>query len=594
MSGSPLQTDVCIYGAGLGGIAAALVLLEQGRSVVLVEPTAWIGGQMTSQGVSALDEHLYIEHHPGTAKYGELRRLIRQTSARLHGITGVDRGTWNPGNGWVSRLCFEPRHALSVLEDWFAPWINAGTCTIYRSTHLITAQRNQSVLHSLTFVHADGTQFCCSAAYFIDASELGDVLASAGLTTVVGAEAHADTQEALAPMQACPAEVQGFTFSFAVSYEPGSHNIIAKPEGYNQLRDDQPFTLVLHDSNGQPQPFRVFAHGKTGLPPFWTYRRIWDGSNAVPPDADIALINWNSNDYHRQSLIGATLQERATIIDEAKRLSLAFLYFLQTEVPRDDGCGFGYPELRLLPELMGTYDGLSMAPYVRESRRTPGIVRITADDILVSANPAARARAWPDSIGIGWYPMDLHPAVGNAMSLYEPTRPFQIPLGALIPPDCANLICANKNIATTHLSNGAYRLHPVEWSIGTGAGMAIAVTLTRAMTLHALWSTPSTLAEVQLRLIQNGVALCWAIDVLPTDDIFAATQWMLLHGVIAPDKHRSQSLMVFPDQTLTSTEYNRLCHALAVIPCPAGAHISYPLTWKEACVALAATGILTC
>ena len=54
--------------------------------------------------------------------------------------------------------------------------------------------------------------------------------------------------------------------------------------------------------------------------------------------------------------------------------------------------------------------------------------------------------------------------------MYAPTLPFQIPLGALIPIECDNLLAACKNINTTHLSNGAYRLQPVEWSIGEAAG----------------------------------------------------------------------------------------------------------------------------
>ena len=79
MGTSLLETDVCIYGAGMGGVAAALTLLEQGYRVVVFEPSMWIGGQMTSQGVSALDEHEYMEEHPGTARYGALRDAIRGT-----------------------------------------------------------------------------------------------------------------------------------------------------------------------------------------------------------------------------------------------------------------------------------------------------------------------------------------------------------------------------------------------------------------------------------------------------------------------------------------------------------------------------------
>ncbi|MFM2308834.1 MAG: hypothetical protein RLY87_955 [Chloroflexota bacterium] len=591
MTGSLLQADVCIYGAGLGGIAAAYVLLEQGKSVVLVEPTAWIGGQMTSQGVSALDEHAFIEQHPGTSSYGKLRSDIRTTSARMHGITGYDPAHFNPGNGWVSRLCFEPRHALAVLEAKLAPWLASGRCRLFCSTLLESVQRRGSRIQSMSFGKQDGGTIICEAAYVIDASELGDVLVAAQLATVCGAESFDDTQESHAPAEARPNEIQGFTYGFAVSFVPDSHNVIPKPEGYEELRDSQPFSLTLTGSDGTPRPFRVFETGPTGLPPFWTYRRIWDGQLHTPPSADIALINWNSNDYHRSTLIDDDPATQRAINDEAKRLSLAFLYYLQTEVPRDDGSGYGYPELRLLRDVMGTHDGLSMAPYIRESRRTPGMVRITANDILASAVPTARARHWPDSIGIGWYPMDLHPAVGNPRSLYEPTRPFQIPLGALIPPDCDNLICANKNIATTHLSNGSYRLHPVEWSIGTGAGMAVVVAHERTVTLQAVWRSSTGLHEVQSRLLNAGTQLAWATDITVEHDLFLPTQWMLLQEVITHDSKRSQQLDVLPDEALTEGEYTRFCTAL--LRAGHNTHPVCPISWRAACIMVGSLDIIS-
>ena len=583
---SPLETDVCIYGAGMGGVAAALTLLEQGYRVVIFEPTGWIGGQMTSQGVSALDEHEYIEEHPGTARYAALREAIRRRSASINGITGDVPHAYNPGNGWVSRLCFLPVIAHDVLCEWFMPWIQAGTCVLITDAHIFSVATTAHRIDSLQCRSNEQT-ITCRARLFIDASELGDLLARAGCETVSGAESYSDTQEDWAPQEPNPAEVQGFTYSFAVEYVPHTSNVIAKPEGYIQLRADQPFTLTLSGSDGDARPFRVFNEGMTGLPPFWTYRRIRDGKNCKPPQNDIALINWNSNDYHRRTLIGATPPMTEAITDEAKRLSLAFLYYLQTDVPRDDGTGFGYPELRLRPDVMGTADGLSMTPYIRESRRTRGICRITADDVLSSKQVTARGRYWPDTIGVGWYPLDLHPAPGNPNSRYAPTRPFQIPLGALVPPDCHNLFCANKNIATTHLSNGSYRLHPVEWSIGTGAGMAAAVALQHKCAPVDTVRRPQLLHEVQRRLIQSGTALGWATDVPPNNDIFVGTQWILSNGILCESSWRRMQLTVEADAPLTADEAMQLQRRVNVWFGPnARILIETKITWREACIAV--------
>src|SRR5262245_6853054 len=71
------RCEVLIAGGGTGGVAAALAAARKGRSVVLLEETDWIGGQMTAQGVSALDEHEHIESFGGTRSYYEFRNALR-------------------------------------------------------------------------------------------------------------------------------------------------------------------------------------------------------------------------------------------------------------------------------------------------------------------------------------------------------------------------------------------------------------------------------------------------------------------------------------------------------------------------------------
>lgn len=518
-------------------MAAALTALDQGATVIIVAPQRWLGGQMTSQGVSALDEHRYIELFGGAPHYQLLRQLLRQRMASLYGITISDEATFNPGNAWVSNLCFFPQVAADIIAEMLAPYTASQQLTILYQTLPIAVAKEDLVISRITCRDVDGISHEIFSRFFIDASEHGDVMALADLAYVTGAEAHIDTGEQNAPPTAQPHEIQGFTFGFAVEFCPHQSHIIVKPEGYESLRDRQPFTLTLTGQDGEARPFRMFVDGPTGLPPFWTYRRLWDGQHTTPPTADIALINWNSNDYHHGTIIDVDHATIAQRIDEAKRLSLAFLYWLQTEVPRDDGSGLGYPELKLRPDIMGTHDGLSMEPYVRESRRTLGSTRIVAEDLLVATQPLARARAYPDSVGIGWYFMDLHPAPGNPHSMFAPTRPFQIPMGALIPPDCHNLIMSCKNIATTHLSNGSYRLHPVEWNIGVAAGMMAHLAIVQQVAPRELpvWS-------VQKELLALGHPIAWAVDVPPGHPAFVATQWLILNGVIGHE--RAQRLTI--------------------------------------------------
>jgi hypothetical protein len=580
-----IKTDICIIGGGLGAVAAALTTLDQGATVVIVAPQRWLGGQMSSQGVSALDEHRYIEAFGGSPHYLRLRQLIRQRMASLYGITITDEATFNPGNAWVSNLCFFPQVAAEVIDELLAPYVACQRLTVLDET-LPTAVSKKDATITHISCRGNAQVYEIIPQQVIDASELGDILALANLDYVTGAEAQIDTGEHNAPLNVRPHEIQGFTFGFAVDFCPYQSHIIVKPEGYERLRDRQPFSLTLTGQDGEARPFRMFTDGPTGLPPFWTYRRLWDGQQTTPATADIALINWNSNDYHHGTIIDVDATTYAQRIDDAKRLSLAFLYWLQTEVPRDDGTGFGYPELKLRPDIMGTSDGLSMEPYVRESRRTPGLSRIVAADLLVVNQPLARAKAHRESVGIGWYYMDLHPAPGNSQSMFAPTRPFQIPMGALIPPDCHNLLMGCKNIATTHLSNGSYRLHPVEWNIGVAAGMIahLAIVQQVAPCDVLVWS-------VQKKLLAQGHPVAWAIDVPPSNPAFVATQWLILQGVLGQSE-RAQRLTIDIAEPIGTDGFTILIACLRAAGISTDdIHITQTDSWESVCVKIEQLGL---
>jgi hypothetical protein len=82
-------------------------------------------------------------------------------------------------------------------------------------------------------------------------------------------------------------------------------------------------------------------------------------------------------------------------------------------------------------------------------------------------------------------------------------------MGALIPVDQENLLAACKNIGTTHISNGAYRLHPVEWAIGEAAGTLAAASVRSSQTPQAIWRSPDAVQQVQAALRARGVRIAW-------------------------------------------------------------------------------------
>ncbi len=522
-----LTCDVAVVGGSFGGVAAALAACEAGRTVVLMEASDWIGGQVTSQGVTPLDEHEHIERFGGTARYVEFRERVRRHYRTTDGAPErmPDGAPLNPGNGWVSRLCFEPRVALSVLEAMLAPHRDAGRLRVLLHHEPVAATVAAEVVRSVRLRGPAGDPVDVAARYVLDATDTGELLPLTGTAFVTGAESQSDTGEPRAlPGPAEPRAVQSFTVPFAVAYRPGERHVVPRPPGYERLRSSQPFTLAL---DGGRRRHRMFATGPAGELPFWTYRRIVDAALLARPH-DLALINWAGNDYRDAGLL-ADPEERQRALAEARRLSLAFLHWLQTQCPRDTGEDgpdapmHGYPELQLAREVLGTPDGLAKSPYVRESRRIVALERVVEHDIARDAR--ATARSWANSVAIGWYPIDLHPCVGHPeVSLYAPTHPFQLPLGALIPRRTRNLLAACKNIGATHVVNGATRLQPVEWAIGEAAGTLAGFCLDHGQSPHQVWASRSWTRAFQRRLLERGAPLAWTLDAPPHDPGFVAAQ----------------------------------------------------------------------
>jgi hypothetical protein len=240
----------------------------------------------------------------------------------------------------------------------------------------------------------------------------------------------------------------------------------------------------------------------------WAFRRIF--SRRLYPagfaDSDVSLINWPMIDYFEGPIIGGDEQSRARHREGARQLSLSMLYWLQTEAPRADG-GTGWPGLRPRGDLLGTGDGLAKRPYIRESRRIRAQYTIVEQDLSLAVRGDAGAVAYPDSVGVGMYRIDLHPSTGGDTYIDVGSCPFQIPLRALVPVRMTNLLAAGKNLGTTHITNGCYRLHPVEWNIGEAAGALAAHCLANGLTPHAVTAEAGRVDSLRSELLADGVEL---------------------------------------------------------------------------------------
>ncbi|WP_144127609.1 FAD-dependent oxidoreductase [Catellatospora sichuanensis] len=518
-----MQAEILVVGGGLGGVAAALGALRAGRRVVLTEEYDWLGGQLTSQAVPP-DEHSWVEQFGVTASYRALREGIRDYYRAHYPLIPAARA-WrelNPGGGHVSRLCHEPRVAVAVIESMLAPYRSSGRLTVLQPYRPVAADTDGDRVTAVTVEHVrTGDRLTIEAAYTLDATETGELLPLTGTEYVTGFESQHETGEPSAPDEAQPMNMQAVSVCFAVDHVDGD-NTIDKPAQYDfwrayqpdfwgdrllSFRSPNPRTLAISERSFTPNPdddpLAVVADQRVnpGDGNLWTFRRIAARKLFTPGayESDICLVNWPMIDYFESPVID--VPDADTHLANAKQLSLSVLYWLQTEA--------GFPGLRLRGDVTGGADGLAMAPYIRESRRIRAEYTVVEQDLSLAVRGDKGAVEYPDAVGVGMYRIDLHPSTGGDNYIDVGSCPFEIPLGALIPRRMENLLPAGKNIGTTHITNGSYRLHPVEWNVGEVAGALAAYCLNQGQTPRGVRNTPEQLSGFQAQLIRDGVELRW-------------------------------------------------------------------------------------
>lgn len=532
ISGKATAADAVILGGGLGGCAAAIAACRNGLRVILTEETDWLGGQIAQQGVPP-DEHRWIETHGAPESYREYRRRVRDYYRRNYPLTdeAKQRTFLNPGDGAVSRICHEPRVCVAVLMEMLNPYLSSGNLQILLRHKIQSAETENDQVRSVQLLDLEsGKTLDLAATYFIDATELGDLLPLTNTEYITGTESRRETGELHAPETGNPRNHQSFTLCFAMDYQPGEDHTIGRPEDYDYWRSfrpemDPPWSGTLIDldySNPrtlEPKNLGFHPEGKkTGdLLNLWNYRRIINRNNFQPGTyrGDITIVNWPQNDFFPGNLIdvdAATFQKH---IADATQLNLSLLYWLQTEAPRPDG-GQGWPGIRLRKDVMGTDTGMAKYPYIREARRIKAEFTVLeehvgAENRKMVAGPEAGKKApeFFDTVGTGYYHIDLHPSSEGDNYIDFGSLPFQIPLGSLLPVRMNNLLPANKNIGTTHITNGCFRLHPVEWSIGEAVGMLTAFALKKKVIPRQVRQNKTLLTDFQQWIRSQGLETHW-------------------------------------------------------------------------------------
>lgn len=513
------RTEVLVAGASLGGVLAAWQAARAGRRVLLLAEHPWLGGQMTAQAVPP-DEHRFIER-PGSASasYLGFRADMRSLYRARPGFADrsvMTPGLTNPGDGWVSRLCIEPALAAAWFERLLGAEVTAGRLRIRRGAVLGAVWRDGRRLVALEArAPGDGLRERIEADVFVDATDTGELLHRAGLPSRLGKEARSEFDEPDAPAVADRLDQQPVTHVFALRDTGRPGTAAPRPARYDRWRE----TIVrghAHRLFSESMPARepggsarlplraADGHGQPPTLDWWRYRRVvaahqWPESGN-DEHRDASLVNWAQNDHAAAPLLEGALSPEA-VAASARELSACFLHWLHTEAPRPDG-GTGWPEWQPAAGLLGTADGFAQQLYVRESRRIVGLHALTQRALL--APPERRA----DSLGIAWYPMDLHPTCNSGHTANAAVWPFELPAGLWVPQEVENLLPGCKNIATTQLAGACTRVHPAEWLVGEVAGLMAATLCEQRIATQALLE-PRRLAALKARLSAAGIPQHW-------------------------------------------------------------------------------------
>lgn len=422
---TPDQTETCeilVIGGGLAGAAAAYEGLLAGQTVCLTEITDWVGGQISAQGTSALDERPTQRSRLFYPKgYLELRDRIKRYYRQL-----------NPGDCWVSESCFLPRDAHQILFNilrkaakrgkgrlkWFpstvvkeleispdgktidsviaiqhkstadAPALN--TFPLSQTIEDWYSYENSSRFEkSILRIVPQQSQDNSSNWYIIDATETGEIIALADVPYQLGIDSRSYLNPSASSATDDPYCTQGFTYTFAMEQtkEPQTQEM---PSFYPQYQPYYSYELQrLADFEG------VF-----------TYRRIWSSKRGkrirwgvtAPTPGDISMQNWTwGNDYRpgtsEDNLVYTRRQLRTSgqlapggwmgglrteSLRKGEENALGYYYWLvagTTDSQLGDGVKEPHPNHRYLSGLdspMGTMHGLSKYPYIREGRRIIG------------------------------------------------------------------------------------------------------------------------------------------------------------------------------------------------------------------------------
>ncbi len=550
-----LRFDIVISGGSFSAPAAALSAARTNPTarILLIEPTDWLGGQATSQGVSAIDNAWFdpgrtvMLQNPDRYYAKDYLRFLRGMNDA--GVPGT--GLAPNGTSWVSREAFDPRSAAFVLDRHVAehPNITVLKLTVVKDVEAVANADGSRTIRALTLIQrtprdgytpfedflsreiadwysaAESPRFtkrvlrvepATGGLTVIDASELADVLVLSGARWIQGRESQTEelgSDGSLPAMDDLGSQATVFVFCMTDAPAPSPE---AGPRGW----------WPDFDAYYSEESRRYFSLKQFTWQKVWTYRRLVNAGKLFDDDAvqhgDVSMQNWEpGNDYPYATPFTSRAETTAQaargdwrggvsvpVLAACEKHAVAWYYWMKENRPTPWDTLYLHGSHPL--NMMGTGHGLAKFPYIRCARHVvgPDGFRIVekhwknSQSLDFDGKPSHR---FFDAVGIGSYAADVH-ATHTSKGIrpsFERPAPFYIPYRALVSDNVTNLLAAGKNMAQTYITNSAYRLHPIEWASGAAAGTAAGLMARNGVGGRALLEK-GRLRELQARVKENS------------------------------------------------------------------------------------------
>ena len=537
-----IAADIAIYGGTSGGVVAAVQAARLGKRAVILEPGKHLGG-MTSGGLSAVD--IGDPRTVGGLTREYFTRLAGQYGQKLP-WDGMSQHAGPRGTGGA--FVIEP-HAAEELFDTFVSEAG-GNVRVLRGARLASMKKDQARIVAAGL--EDGRTV--RASMWIDASYEGDLLAAAGVTTIVGREANALYGETLngwrislpplttfgpigpngrqkdgrgawmrtialdpfvipgkpasgllplvspnpmgTPGAAAPG-VQAYCYRLCMTDDPANRLAVAPPENYEPRRYELHARYIAAcRAAGDPLDMRWFCMPLALPHRKFDFNTAWLGANSPG-------LGWGWAE--------AGYADREKLAKAHENHQRGLLRFLATDprVPqnvRDEFARFGLPK----DEFKDT-GGWPHQLYIREARRM-------VSDFVMTEHHAYGRQIAPQPVALASYGVDGHEAQriehggilvdeGKLMGHKPIPGPYPIGYPALVPraAECENVYSIFA-LSASHVCFASTRMEPVLMMLGQCAATAAALALDDSVSVQRV-----DYAKLRARLTADGQILGWPL-----------------------------------------------------------------------------------